>query len=140
MTTRRIPAPQAQAFVACRAITQDDRTGEFIIVGPVSHVPIPQFPADIRVAVYAQATGSHSTYHPPFELRAADGDRVWRWQPVDPLHHADPLVPMQVTFDERWALVDEPERYDLVLLAGADKIAMQPVLIGPAEVFRRDRA
>ena len=75
MTACRIPAPQAQAFVVCRAITQDDRTGEFIIVGPVSHVPIPQFPADIRVAAYARATGSHSTYHPPFELRAADGDR-----------------------------------------------------------------
>ena len=37
MTTRRIPAPQAQAFVACRKITNDPQTGEIVINGPVSH-------------------------------------------------------------------------------------------------------
>ena len=36
MTTHRIPAPQAQAFVACRKITNDPQTGEIVIVGPVS--------------------------------------------------------------------------------------------------------
>jgi hypothetical protein len=36
--------------------------------------------------------------------------------------------------------VDEPGRYDLVLLAAGDEIASQPVLIGPAEVFRGDGA
>jgi len=39
MTTHRIPAPQAQAFVACRKITNDPQTGEIVIIGPVSHVP-----------------------------------------------------------------------------------------------------
>jgi hypothetical protein len=51
MTTRRIPAPQAQAFVACRAITNDPQTGEIVIIGPVSHVPIAEFPAVIRLAL-----------------------------------------------------------------------------------------
>ena len=32
-----LPAPQAQAFVICREITQDDRTGEIVITGPVGH-------------------------------------------------------------------------------------------------------
>ena len=86
------------------------------------------------------ATGSHGTYHLAFELRAADGDTVWRWQPVDPLHHADPLAPMQVTFNELRVSVQEPGRYDLVLLADGDEIARQPLLIGPAEVFRGDGA
>ena len=140
MTTHRIPAPQVQAFVVCREITRDPQTGEIVITGPVSHVPITEFPADIRLAVYAHATGSHGTYRLAFELRAADGDTVWRWQPVDPLHHADPLVPMQITFDELRVLVEEPGRYDLVLLAAGDEIATQPVLIGPAEVFRGDGA
>lgn len=36
MTTRRIPAPQAQAFVACRKIANDPQTGEIVIIGPVS--------------------------------------------------------------------------------------------------------
>lgn len=138
ISTRRIPAPQDQAFVVCRKITNDPQTGEIVITGPVSHVPITGFPADIRLAVYAHATGSHGTYRLAFELRAADGDTVWRWQPVDPLHHADPLTPMQVTFNELRVSVQEPGRYDLVLLAGGDDIASQPLLIGPAEVFRGD--
>jgi len=138
--TRNLPPPQVQAFVVCREITQDDRTGEIVITGPVSHVPITEFPATIRLAVYAHATGSHGTYRLAFELRAADGDTVWRWQPVDPLHHADSLVPMQITFDELRVNVQEPGRYDLVLLAGDDEIATQPLLIGPAEVFRGDGA
>ena len=37
MTTHRIPAPQAQAFVACRKITNDPQTGEIVINGTVSH-------------------------------------------------------------------------------------------------------
>jgi hypothetical protein len=43
---------------------------------------------------------------------------------------------MQVTFNELLVSVQEPGRYDLVLLAGGDDIASQPLLIGPAEVFR----
>jgi hypothetical protein len=134
--TRHLPPPHVQAFVVCRKITRDEQTGEIIIVGPTSHVPITQFPATIMLAVYVHATGSHGTYRLAFELRAADGDTVWQWQPVDPLHHADPLVPMQVTFDELRVLVDGPGRYDLVLLAVGAEIATQPMLIGPAEVFR----
>ena len=37
MTHRRLPAPQAQAFVACRKITNDPQTGEIVITGPVGH-------------------------------------------------------------------------------------------------------
>lgn len=32
--------------------------------------------------------------------------------------------------------LDQPGRYDMVLLADRDDIASQPLLIGPAEVFR----
>jgi hypothetical protein len=134
--TGRLPTPQVQAFVVCRQITRDDNTGEFVIVGPVSHVPIPTFPAEIRLAVYAHATGGHGTYTLDLELRAAAGDVVWRWRPVDPLHQPDPLVPTQVAFSEVRVLVDQPGRYDMVLLAAGDDIASQPLLIGPAEVFR----
>jgi hypothetical protein len=140
MPTHRIPAPQAQAFVACRKITHDPQTGEIVITGPVSHVPITDFPAVIRLAVYAHATGGHGTYHLAFELHAADGDTVWRWQPADPLHHADPLAPLHITFDELRVNVEEPGRYDLVLLTGDDEIARQPLLIGPADVLHGDVA
>ena len=86
MTIRRIPAPQAQAFVACRAITNDPQTGEIVIVGPVSHIPITEFPAVIRLAIYAHVSGGHGTYPLAFILRAADGETAWRKDAVSPLH------------------------------------------------------
>jgi hypothetical protein len=86
-------SPQVQAFVVCREVWHDPRTNEFVITGPVSHVPIPAFPADIRLSVYAHVTGGHGTYPMRFELRAADGDTVWQWTPADPLDHPDPLKP-----------------------------------------------
>jgi hypothetical protein len=140
MTTRRIPAPQAQAFVACRKITNDPQTGEIVITGPVSHVPITDFPAVIRLAVYAHVTGCHGTYPLTFELRAADGDAVWRWQPADPLDQSDPLTPTQLAFQAVTIEVPQAGRYDLVLVAGGDDIASQPLLVGPAEGFRGDGA
>ena len=118
----------------------DPQTGEIAIIGPVSHVPITEFPAVIWLAVYAHVTGGHGTYPLAFILRAADGDTVWRKDAVSPLHHPDPLMPMQVTFNELRVSVQEPGRYDLVLLAGDDEIASQPLLIGPADVLRGDLA
>jgi len=72
MTTPRIPAPQAQAFVACRKITNDPQTGEIVIIGPASHVPITESPAVIRLAVYAHVTGGHGAYP-----RVHPADRRW---------------------------------------------------------------
>jgi hypothetical protein len=76
MTHHRIPAPHAQALVACRKITNDPQTGEIVITGPVSHVPITDFPAVIRLAFFAHATSGHGTHSLAFILRAADGDTV----------------------------------------------------------------
>jgi hypothetical protein len=135
MTNGRLPFPQAQAFVACRKITNDPQTGEIVIVGPVSHSPITDFPAVIRLALYAHVTGGHGTYRLAFELRAADGDTVWRWQPVDSLHHADPLAPMQGDVQRAAGERAGARANDRVLLAGADEIASQPLLIGRPRRF-----
>ena len=140
MTNGRLPSPQAQAFVVCREVWHNPRTNEFMIAGPVSHVPVPQFPASIRLSVYAHVTGGHGTYPMEFQLRAADGDAVWSWQPADPLIHTDPLTPQQLAFHELIVSVQEPGRYEMALLAGGEEIGRQPLLIGPAEAFRSDGA
>ena len=132
MTRHSLPAPQAQAFVVCREIWSNPRTGEFMLAGPVSHVPIPQFPASVRVSVYAHVTGGHGTYPMEFQLRDAAGDAVWSWQPADPLIHPDPLTPQQLAFQELMIKVPGAGRYDLLLLAGGEEMARQPLLIGMA--------
>ena len=138
MTTRHLPAPQVQAFVVCREIWHNPRTNEFMLTGPVSHIPVAQFPTDIRLSVYAHVTGGHGSYPMEFQLRASDGEAVWAWRPADPLHHPDPLTPQQLAFHELTVSVEKPGRYDMVLVAGEQEIAHQPLPIGPAAVFRPD--
>ena len=138
MTHRRLPAPQAQAFVVCRQITTDPQTGEFILAGPISWVPVEEFPATVRVSVYVHLTGGHGTYVLELQLRDADGDVVWSWRPRDPYPHPDPLTPAQLAFQAVTIEVPQAGRYDMVLVAGGDEIARQPLLIGPAEAFQGD--
>ncbi len=126
-----------QAFVVCRKITHDPQTGEIVIVGPVSHVPISDFPAVVRFAVYGHVTGCHGTYPVTFELRDAAGDAVWQWRPATPLRMADPLALTQLVFRELQASVPAAGFYDLVLLAGEDDIGRQPLVIGPPDMVRR---
>ena len=83
---------------------------------PVSQLPIPQFPADIRLSVCAPITGGHGTYPLTFQLCAAAGDAVWQWRPAAPLDHPDPLPPQQLAFHELTVSVEKPDRYDMVLL------------------------
>ena len=108
--------------------------------GPVSHIPIPQFPADIRLSVYAHVTGGHGSYPLTFQLCAADGEAVWQWQPAAPLYHPDRLTPQQLAFHELTVSMETPGRYDMVLLAGEHEIGQQLLMIGPAEVFQGDGA
>jgi hypothetical protein len=48
----------------------------------------------------------------------------------------EPLTPQQLAFHELLVSVEKPGRYGMVLLAGDEEIARQPLLIGPAAVFR----
>jgi hypothetical protein len=43
-----------------------------------------------------------------------------------------------LAFHELIVSVDKPGRYDMVLLAGDEEIAHQPLLIGPAAAFQAD--
>lgn len=63
---------------------------------------------------------------------------MWSWQPADPLIHTDPLTPQQLAFHELIVSVQKPGRYEMALLAGGEEVGRQPLLIGPAEVFRGD--
>ncbi len=131
-----LPAPQAQAFVVCREIWENTRTREFMLAGPVSHIPIPRFPAEVRLSVYAHVTGGHGSYPLEFVLRDAGGEPVWRWRPAAPLNHPDPLTPHQLAFHDLLVAVPAAGRYDFALFAGGEEIGHQPLLVGPAELLQ----
>ena len=132
----RVPTPQVQAFVICREIWHCQRTGEFMLAGPASHIPITQFPNHVRVSVYAHVTGGHGRYPLDFVLRDPSGEAVWHWRPADEFDHTDPLTPCQLVYYDLLLAVPRAARYDFALMASGEEIAHQPLLIGPPEVFR----
>jgi hypothetical protein len=128
MTThRRLPLPQAQAFVICREIWHNDRSNEFLLASPLSHLPIDRFPALVTVSVYAHITGGHGEYTLDFLLRNAANDTVWSWSPQAPLQHEDPLMPQQLAFHDLVLEVPSPGRYELTMLASGEEIVRQPI-------------
>lgn len=133
---RRLPTPQIQAFVVCREIWNNQRTGEFMLEGPVSHIPIPQFPANIKISVYAHMTGGHGEYSFLFELRAPDGDVVWDWHLPKRVSHDNPLQAHQLAFHDLIIAAPLPGRYDFALLADGEQIAHQPLLIGAPNLLK----
>ena len=46
-----------EALIVGREIWHNPRTNEFILTDPASHIPVAQFPADIRLSVYAHVYG-----------------------------------------------------------------------------------
>ena len=71
---QQLPAPQAQAFVVCREIREQSDPYEVVLLGPKCHVPIPTFPAEVELSVYAHITGGHGSYDIEIILRDAEGD------------------------------------------------------------------
>ena len=129
----RFPLPLAQSFLACREIYHDPRVG-VILVGPIFHVPLTQFPAHVRLSIFAEFTGGHGTYKPRLCLRDEAGEEVWGWTPSQPpFLHIDPLRFSQVEFDDLLLAVPRPGRYTLALLLNGDEAAQRRLSFGPLE-------
>lgn len=135
-TSSRPPPPIVQAFLLCREIFQNERTRESILVGPTCHVPVTEFPVNIRLSLFVQLTEGRGRYRLAMSLRDADDEEVWRWEPGTPLEHPDPLLPHQLTFHDLVLTVPRVGRYHFVLLANDEEIVQQAIFIGPTEAFR----
>lgn len=133
---RNPPLPVAQSFLTCHEVFRGQRSGATLVLGPVAHVPATQFPALIRLAVYAEFTGGHGSYLPGLYLRDPAEEVVWRWTANDPFTHSEPLLPSEVIFNDLTLAVPTPGRYSLVLLLNGEEAAQRTMWFGPAETFR----
>ena len=82
---RKPPLPLAQAFLVCRAIYEDQRTGEFVLVGPFNGISLNFFPAGFPLGgphklyayhVTGPVTFSKYFFTGPRQQRTAIGHRV----------------------------------------------------------------
>jgi hypothetical protein len=133
---RNPPLPLVQAFIACHDIFHDQRRGTTILIGPTSHVPVPQFPANIRLSFFADFSGGHGSYQPRLVLRDAADDETWNWSAPQPFEQRNPLLPHQVTFHDVVMAVPRLGRYVLALQLNGEEVAQRGMWFGPAEAFR----
>jgi hypothetical protein len=115
--------PLAQAFVVCRTVYQDRRTGEFLLVGPFNGVALHSCPAGFRLSPYAHLTGGRGTYDLALELRDAGGEAAWGWRWPEPISHTDRLEPYRVSLHDAVVEFPRPGRYELVLMANGEDLA-----------------
>jgi hypothetical protein len=128
---RGMPCPLAQAFVVCRQIYEDARTGEFILIGPLNHLPMPRSPFTIRLSLYVHLSGGHGLYQMAVHLRDSSDVIPWRWDLPKPLDLPDPLQQLQLGLYDLAIEIPKPGRYDLLLLANGEQMAQQSMLFLP---------
>lgn len=133
---RKPPLPLALSFLACNDIFKDSRTGAAILVGPTSHVPIPEFPATVRLSLFAEFTGGHGSYLPGFALIDTNEQTVWEWRTELPFEQSDPLLPREVIFYDVMVSIPRAGRYQLVMFLNSDEATQRGMWFGPAELFR----
>lgn len=134
--TCKLPLPVAQAFVICNEIYQDQRTGRLVLIAPIDHVPVPQFPARVRVSIYAHFTGGHGRYQLELCLHDEDDEIVWRWGPPQPLAHPNPLLLHRVTFNDLLFDVRRAGKYRVALRANGVEFAETTLWLGTFEALR----
>lgn len=130
----QLPVPIAQSFVVCREVIHDQRTNVFVLLGPLSRMPIPReaFPATVQVSVYVQITSGHGQYELELALLDIDEEVVWNWRPGS-VQHPDPLSPHELAFYELLLKIPAPGKYAMLLLANGQEIARQGLWCGKKE-------
>ncbi len=130
------PLPLALSFLACDDVFRDERTRRAILVSPIRHLPLTQFPSHVRLSVFAEFTGGHGRYQPRLRLRDEDEEVVWEWTAPGALEQSDPLLPHEFTFHDLVLEVPRVGRYRLELLLNGEEFARRTMWFGPAEAFR----
>lgn len=130
------PLPTAQSFLTCQEIFAGQRSGTKVLLAPCAVIPVLAFPAEVRLAVFAEFAGGHGTYLPQSALLDGEGTACWNWTAVDPFKHHNPLQPTEVAFSDLTLTVPAPGRYSLVLLLNGAETARRTLWIGSPEALR----
>ena len=114
---------QAQAFVACREIIQDQYTSTFLLVGPFQEIALDTFPAQFCLSLYVELLGETGTDGLDVQLRDGDGQVVWQEPWPESPGAAEPGMAVPSALDDVTVPFPRPGRYDLVLRAKGQELA-----------------
>jgi hypothetical protein len=131
----QLPVPEAQAFIVCRRIIEDGRTGDYLLVAPVTRISLPRsaFPIQLRTDAYAVISSAHGHYELSLALQDADGETIWNWQPPGGVSQPNPLRPHELGFYDLLLPLPQPGKYELALLATGQPIARHGIWMDTVE-------
>jgi len=87
-----LPDPVCKAFLVCRQVSVDPRSGECLLVGlPMGHTHH-RFPCAAMVGFFARLADARGDSLLEVQLIDGEGAVVWRDGPPDPVPMPDPLV------------------------------------------------
>ena len=133
---RQLPQPQVQAFLTCREILDNTRTGEYVLIGPFTYVPAAEFPINLRASLYIQFKGGHGKYELDLQMRDLEGDVSWRCQ-LGELNHSDPLLPFKIAIHDAIIAVPKPGKVRSRLVRKRRRTVLSDSLDRPPDVFCR---
>jgi hypothetical protein len=108
--------PKVLLFVACDAAVADGETGKATIVGVMSRIRVPRFPARVAFAVCAKLTGLNGDYDFRVEVVNLDLQDVLGRVVLSEMSVADPLEVIVVTLPLDRVEFDRPGRYAVRLI------------------------
>src|SRR5262245_13649690 len=73
---RKPPTTVCKAFLICREIWQDRRTGDTMLLGFVRHVQATTYPHSALLEVFTRWTSAHGKYQVAFQLQDLAGNVV----------------------------------------------------------------
>lgn len=119
-----LPEPICTAFLVCREVATDPRTGEAVLIGlPMGHAHH-RFPTAARVGFFARLTDARGEYEIEVLLQNGDGETVWRDGPPGPQEMNDPLFYHDVRMNLN-VVFPAPGQYEFVLAVGGRPLARQ---------------
>lgn len=133
---RKPPLPLVQSFLTCEEIFSSQKHGRNLLLGPLTHVPVSQFPAHVQLSIYADFTGGHGSYQLQLSLYDSADEITWSWTPPGLFKHSNPLLPSQAYFNDLILDVPQPGRYCLILFLNGEQAAQRTMWFGPEEAFQ----
>jgi hypothetical protein len=120
---RKPPTPVSKAFLICREIWQDQRTGDTMLLGFVRHVQATSYPFAVQLEVFTRWTSAHGKYQVTLQLQDLAGNVVSQMALPTEFDMADPLQAFDLILGHIQLEFPEPGKYDLVMLANDEEIA-----------------
>src|SRR5687767_4025552 len=120
---RNPPQPSPQAFLLCREIVQDRKTGKNVLITPFWQITLPAFPVAYRLSIYLLLTGCQGTYRIALQLRDDEGYVAGEYPAPQSMRHNDPLIPHTICWQDIAMKFPRAGRFDVVVMANGEDVA-----------------